>query len=154
MKKLVCLIGLICLFCSERVFSQVIKIENGVSFSKMNLPGNVFHDNLSMYSMNVGCDYLERKWYFLSSEIGYVRKGGAENAVYIDDPSDLRAIHLKNTLDYITINASFNVKYNLGDLICMLELPPRLIFSSKTDSNRMLQKRIKTKKFFLLIKSF
>lgn len=131
MKKLVCLIGLICLFCSERVFSQVIKIENGVSFSKMNLPGNVFHDNLSMYSMNVGCDYLERKWYFLSSEIGYVRKGGAENAVYIDDPSDLRAIHLKNTLDYITINASFNVKYNFRGFNLYAGIAPTLDFLVK-----------------------
>lgn len=127
MKKLVCLIGLICLFCSERAFSQVIKIENGVSFSKMNLPGDAFHDNLSMYSMNIGCDYLEKEWYFLSSEIGYVRKGGK----YFNDPSDVRASHFENTLDYITMNTSFNVKYNLKGVNLYAGIAPTLDFLVK-----------------------
>ena len=71
MKKLVCLIGLICLFCSERTFSQVIKIENGVSFSKMNAASSLnFHNPLPFYTVNIGCDYLEKDWFFLSSEIG------------------------------------------------------------------------------------
>lgn len=131
MKKLILLCSLFCVFCVEKTFAQVFKIENGISFSKMNLPGNAFHDNLSMYSMNVGCDYLERKWYFLSSEIGYVRKGGADNAVYIDNPSDLRAIHLKNTLDYITINTSFNIKYNFRGFNLYAGIAPTLDFLVK-----------------------
>ena len=109
MKKLVCLIGLICLFCSEITFSQVIKIENGVSFSKMNAASSLnFHNPLPFYTVNIGCDYLEKDWFFLSSEIGYVRKGGKGHS------NDEIGFSEKNTLDCITLNTSFNVKYNVG----------------------------------------
>lgn len=127
MKKLVLLCSMFCIFCVEKTFAQVLKIENGISFSKMNLPGDAFHDNLSMYSMNIGCDYLEKGWYFLSSEIGYVRKGGK----YFDDPSDVRASHFENTLDYITMNTSFNVKYNLKGVNLYAGIAPTLDFLVK-----------------------
>ena len=126
MKKLVCLIGLICLFCSERTFSQVIKIENGVSFSKMNAASSLnFHNPLSFYTVNIGCDYLERDWFFLSSEIGYVRKGGKGHS------NDEIGFSEKNTLDCITLNTSFNVKYNVGGFNLYLGVAPTLDFALK-----------------------
>lgn len=126
MKKLVCLIGLICLFCSERTFSQVIKIENGVSFSKMNAASSLnIHNPLPFYTVNIGCDYLEKDWFFLSSEIGYVRKGGKGHS------NDEIGFSEKNTLDCITLNTSFNVKCNVGGFNLYLGVAPTLDFALK-----------------------
>ena len=127
MKKVILLIGLICLFSSERIFSQVIKIENGVSFSKMNVGSATFRNPLSFYTVNIGCDYLEKDWFFLSSEIGCVRKGGKGHS------DDERGFSEKNTLDCITLNTSFNVKYNAGGFNLYIGAAPTLDFPLKNE---------------------
>ncbi len=71
---LVCLI--LCLPIMMK--AQVLKIENGMAFSSLVNEGeDLFDKSLSSYQMSIGLDYLDQGWYALSSNVGYLRKGGS-----------------------------------------------------------------------------
>lgn len=54
-------------------FSQVIKLEHGLNFTWMK--GDDLYEKRPTYSVMLGCDYFEHDWFYLSSEIGYIKKG-------------------------------------------------------------------------------
>ena len=56
------------------IYSQVIKMENGANLTWMD--GGGYTKKRGAYSFMLGCDYLEKDWFMLSSEIGYIQRGG------------------------------------------------------------------------------
>ena len=56
------------------IYSQVIKMENGANLTWMD--GGCYTKKRGAYSFMLGCDYLEKDWFMLSSEIGYIQRGG------------------------------------------------------------------------------
>lgn len=112
MKKIiVCL--LLALSNFSLLSSQVIKIENGLSISSMNSTKfNLLNDNLYTYSVLLGCDYLEHRYFYLSSGIGYIQKGGVDNVIQLDENAHpLNTISMKGKWDYLHLNTSFRIKY-------------------------------------------
>lgn len=99
------IIGFICL--STALNAQVFKIENGISISSLkNL------DRTTNYQVSIGLDYLDRDWYELSSEVGYIRKGSKiKHHIYMDESISIPDI-IKLDLDphYVTINTTFRLK--------------------------------------------
>jgi len=60
-------------------FSQVIKIENGLSIQSMTTRNfDFFSEGIRSYSLMLGLDYFKHSHYELSSEIGYLERGGKE----------------------------------------------------------------------------
>ncbi|WP_297906534.1 outer membrane beta-barrel protein [uncultured Parabacteroides sp.] len=105
---LVCLI--LCLPVMMR--AQVLKIENGMAFSSLVNEGeDLFDKSLSSYQMSIGLDYLDQGWYELSSNVGYLRKGGSFDFYETTDMGlGMHEGHMKYRLDYITLNTTFRVK--------------------------------------------
>ena len=110
-KVIVCL--LLALSNFSLLSSQVIKIENGLSISSMNSTKfNLLNDNLYTYSVLLGCDYLEHRYFYLSSGIGYIQKGGVDNVIQLDENAHpLNTISIKGKWDYLHLNTSFRIKY-------------------------------------------
>ena len=110
-KVIVCL--LLALSNFSLLSSQVIKIENGLSISSMNSTKfNLLNDNLYTYSVLLGCDYLEHRYFYLSSGIGYIQKGGVDNVIQLDENAHpLNTISMKGKWDYLHLNTSFRIKY-------------------------------------------
>ncbi len=112
-------------FCS---FSQIIKFQPGVSISNadLNLGLNDWKYNnktLFGYSFFFGCDYLNNKYYNLSSNIGALKKGGDVTATSLTEP--YRQLDLN--LDYLSVNTTFELKYPLLNKITpFLSYGPRL----------------------------
>jgi len=95
------------------VSSQVIKVENGLSVSSMNSSKfDLMNGSFYSYSVLLGCDYWEHPYFYLSSSIGYIKKGGKDNVLLLDSYSQpLQNVTVKGKWDYLHLNTSFRIKY-------------------------------------------
>jgi len=110
MKKNNCILVICLLVCiSTSIKSQVLKIENGIAFAnqvmKVSGGGKYTGETIHPYQVSAGIEYMNKDWYYLSSSIGYLRKG--EGGI-LDSPENgtpyqkLTVVH-----DYITANTTF-----------------------------------------------
>ena len=127
---LVCLI--LCLPIMMK--AQVLKIENGMAFSSLvNKGEDLFDKSLSSYQMSIGLDYLDQGWYALSSNVGYLRKGGSFDFYEATDPG---LNMLKNEFSPYYV-AGVRLSWNFGSLYT-LRNDRRVIAANRQllDSNR------------------
>jgi len=87
--------------------SQVIRLENGVAISHIK---DGFERDIYTYQNSLGLDYLDRDWYYLSSNVGYYRAGGEIYVAQSINDLFLQALYI----DYLTFNTTFNAKVNLS----------------------------------------
>lgn len=99
---------------------QTIKIQGGTSISKLDwVPKGlnldpVYHEAIISYSIFGGFDFLEKQYSNLSSSIGMIRKGGkSEFPVYDQNLELIGQIMQKPFLDYLSINTTIDLKYEL-----------------------------------------
>lgn len=100
---------LLCLMGPAR--AQVITIENGVSVAK--LKKGYDGQNLYPYQMSLGMEYMDRGRYNLSSQIGFLKKGGkTEEFKIFGEESGTAAGKGRDRLHirYLTMNTTFEVK--------------------------------------------
>ena len=102
--------------------AQQIYIENGVSISSI---GKSEYE--SSYQVSLGINYLHRKNYFLTTNIGYISKGG--RFYYTDDNNQDKFINNK----YITLSVLFNLSKQLNNSLLYLGLGPR--YDIRVNSN-------------------
>ena len=105
------------------MFSQVIKFSNGVLISTTTNQKKTFmNESVASYTASIGVEYLEHKYFYLSSEIGYVQLGGKESDAYID------AVHASvcEKWNYLQLNTTFRVKYPINHTHFYLGLGPKL----------------------------
>lgn len=122
MKKNI-LSALLLLVCST-VFSQTIKIENGLSFSSMDSKEfHILSENVTNYSFLAGCDYFEHKFYYISSEIGYLQIGGKETN---DPAANNTLINIQDIWQYIHLNTTIRFKYQTGNSQLFVGVGPKL----------------------------
>jgi len=96
----------ICLILAGTSYSQIFKVDNGVTINSLKGEDfDLFPRKIVSYSMMLGVEYFERKWYYLSSEIGYLQLGGKEGEMS-DDP----ASGDKQTWNYTQLNTSFRLR--------------------------------------------
>lgn len=137
MKKILLVVFALLMMGVNEIFSQVVKVENGLSLSWMK--GDNLENKLSAYSVMLGCDYLEHDWFYLSSEIGYIKKGGKDN-VYDrfyeeDNYASVGYAGIKSKLNYLHINTSFRVKHSFDKLTIYAGIAPTIDFLLKEKSN-------------------
>jgi hypothetical protein len=101
---------------------QTLTFQGGLSYSKLDfevdmLDETLFNDQLIGYSFLIGMDYADNKFFNLSTNIGVIRKGGKDDIMLSNEAGDnLGYIEVEETLDYFTINTTFDLKYELNHL--------------------------------------
>ena len=131
MKKLYIL--LIGLSLTVQSFCQTINIQGGASTSILSWQYAdkilVYNEALLGYSYLIGLEYLDKKYFNLSTNLGMLRKGGRETArafytyrngvdEYIDNPG-VSVIVINDeisTLDYLSLNTTFDLKYPINEI--------------------------------------
>ncbi len=113
MTKKLSLSILIILINTLNLFSQIIKVENGISMTSFQFKSyeSPFDKKIYTYQISSGIDYLDKGWFNLSSNVGYIRRGG--KSIYESRNNDgdyLGKIADKIHIDYLTLNTTFNVK--------------------------------------------
>jgi hypothetical protein len=132
MRRLV-LIFIGCLI-SGLTYGQILKIQTGVAISSLHarseFMGNVFtkqYDPLIGNSLFLGLEYLDKKYYSLSTNIGYLRKGSTEEYQQVNQAGEWVKKERKQALDYVSINTMVDIKYPLQEkIIPFISLGPRI----------------------------
>lgn len=95
-----------CLFFIGNCYCQTLKIDNGISiYSLKGKKVDLFPGQISSYSGLLGVEYLEQKWFYLSSQIGFLKLGGKESPTIGDTTS-----RDKQSWNYVQLNTSFRVR--------------------------------------------
>jgi hypothetical protein len=104
---------LIFLLLAKSVNAQVsksiyLKLDNGIMLSSFRNSINVdiLANNNSNYSTSIGIDYLQKKWFCLSSQIGYARIGGREANDGLVGTSNFK---ISENSDYVHVNTTIRV---------------------------------------------
>ncbi|HCO66399.1 MAG TPA: hypothetical protein DIT04_01385 [Dysgonomonas sp.] len=115
-----------------KCFSQVVKIKNGITFSRMTGSSfDILNKNTTLYTGFIGLDYFEHDYFYLSSEIGYMKKGGKEY-IPLSEPEiehpiwNLANRDIKANLDYLQLNTTFRAKYPLGSIHVFAGIGPKI----------------------------
>ena len=95
--------------------SSYLKIDNGVILSSFgsNPNLNILSNNNRNYSTSLGIDYLQKKWFYLSSQIGYAKIGGQETNEGLIGTNDFKIIE---NSDYFHVNTTFRITTRRQDL--------------------------------------
>jgi hypothetical protein len=96
----------ICLIFIENCYSQTLKISNGISINSLKGKRiDLFPGKINSYSGMLGVEYLQREWFYLSSEVGYLKLGGKESETIGDTTS-----RDKQWWNYVQLNTSFRIR--------------------------------------------
>lgn len=105
-------VWLVCVLLSIAAMgkAQVVTLENGVGITSLRT-GDFSTDKVYPYHISLGYQYLDKGWFNLSSNIGYLRKGGQVkidyNSIFGESSGN---VILKSKLNYLTINTTFDIK--------------------------------------------
>jgi hypothetical protein len=125
-------------------FGQTLKIQTGISISKLFFDNSLtkesdFNNKVNSFTGLIGVEYLNFKYFNLSSNIGYNKKGGKEVFEVIDpEGNSLGNKEVIIRLDYLTLNTTINFKLPIKNkLFPFIEIGPRIdyLFSYSDDVN-------------------
>lgn len=106
------------LLISKVLIAQHLKLDNSILVTSYtnnkDLP--ILHDKLSVHSISLGADYLDKKWFYLSSQLGYFKIGGKENYYEIEPQKS----------SYIHLNTTFRIYKEYTDLVFFIGAGPYL----------------------------
>lgn len=107
-KRKIMWLVIVLVFLALNVKAQVIKIENGFAITDLKIK-NSSNDWVYPYQVSLGLDYMDREWYGLSSQIGFLRKGTGGIINRTGEWGEAGTEH-KLQLDYLTMNTTFRIK--------------------------------------------
>lgn len=119
LQRKIILFAFILFAISQSVISQSIFWENGISISSISK-----ETSMKTYTSNLNIDYLHNDWYYLSSGIGYIQKGGD---LYIYDINTY-LVSSKISNKYVSINTVFNVMKPINNWDLYVGVGPRIDF--------------------------
>jgi len=127
-------IGLLLIGLTITIFAngQIVKIQGGPSFSQLDLKlnlidGGVYRNNETMvsYSVFAGVDYLEKKYFNLSSNIGMIRKRGRGAGARDYGSGWQFGLSNKLSLDYLSMNTTMDFNYPIKKISPFISVGPR-----------------------------
>jgi hypothetical protein len=113
---------------SESKNGQHIKIQTGTTLSKLDWQNlGLYNETLIGHSLLAGIDYLENKYFNLSSNLGFIQKGGKETLIFVDvEGEQIAEITMEAKLDYFTVNTTLDLKYPIKDkILSFISVGPR-----------------------------
>ncbi len=136
--------------------AQVLKIENGLSFSSMqdDTPMHQFVHNATGYTGRIGVDWLQHKWFYLSSEVGYMATGGVDH-VFMSDGAGIDTGILKWHLrrDNVHINTTFRAQWVRNNFHAYVGIGPKVDIPVNISSDGDTQSNLFKKDIMLGVKA-
>ena len=118
------------------VHSQTVKIFNGVVLSQLRTTTveGVYDSYVCDYSCSLGIDYWKHKYFNLSSQIGYVTRGGlSDTEVWAD--SGIVSDNIVIKLRYVDFNTLFVGRIPINQFCIYAGVGPSVSFLLKRTSN-------------------
>jgi hypothetical protein len=115
MKKVISLF-LICINSFLFTGAQTVKIDNGIGFSQMKSnQNNLFTKNYCSYNIGVGLEYLEYKYFYISSKIIYLNRGGKDEMIVTNESGESILKNLCENWNFISFNTTLRTKISLKE---------------------------------------
>lgn len=105
------MILIFCVSCVIKSNAQAVTFENGVAFSRINNILSFKQD----YWWGVKFSYLEKKFFYLSSGIDFIRKGGT---LFFSEDEAIITGEINNL--YMSLNTMFYIKRKVKEQWCIL----------------------------------
>ena len=130
---------------------QVLKIQGGTSISKLTytLKGitadPLFEETYVGACFFAGMDYVNKPYFNLSTNVGWINKGGKDEFPVVNEIGELtgETRTVTPTLDYLSVNTTFNLKYPVKEkFVPFLCLGPRFDYLVKSSKEFKLLKDI------------
>lgn len=110
--------------------SQIIKVENGISVSSLK---EDFTHKVRPYLFMLNVEYCDKGWFDLSSGIGKLTKGGQMKIpLTAEDGTSLGYGDINMYADYLTLNTTFDLKYEKNRFALYVGAGPRIDIRLKT----------------------
>jgi hypothetical protein len=124
---------------------QIVKLQIGRNWSILGDgkstqsfdPLKGFDEPFPGYSVFIGIDYLNLKFFNLSSNLGYILKKGEQSYISLRPNGGSDLVTNKTNLGYLSINTTIDMKYPIRNLLIpFISLGPRLdyLISNKSES--------------------
>lgn len=102
------------------IYAQIsVRVGAGATISSMTLrqPWDLLDDKVVTYNASVSMDYLQRKYFYLSSEFKYLQFGGDDHELYSIGTTghDLKGLPEPETWSYLQLNTKFRARIPYGD---------------------------------------
>lgn len=129
MRKCVIAIIYMCLFASIGN-SQELKISTGISLSSLNFKNASFlSKNIKYPFVSIGMNYLDHKYWCLSSEIGFIENGGMEKDItVVPNEGQILKKDIKEHWPCLQLNTTFRAKVPVKNNYFLLGAGPALGF--------------------------
>ena len=119
---------LLCFFTlwltSFSISAQYLKIDNGIILGSFSNEDDlaILDSRVVNYIGSVGLDYLEKEWFSLSSQIGYVRIGGEQEI----DNATPEIGEIKEQKNYVHFNTTFRSRLDMEEVSFFVGIGPTL----------------------------
>ncbi len=127
MKRIILLAATI--VTSLALSAQVLKLDVGTSFAYMqdDTPMHNFSKTLIGNSLTLGVDWMEKNWFYLSSEIGYLTSGGVDRIDIMEGSGlPLDEIDWRLQRHNIHLNTTFRAKWGYKKFHAYLGVGPKM----------------------------
>ena len=136
---------------STNLKSQELFWENGIAFSKLNTRNvenanlDLYPNGITTYQTSMGINYFQHKYYYLSSALGYLEKGGKYPSRYNNRQELLPSE--KFLVQYLTLNTLFCLKMDIRKEHYYIGVGPRLdirlndkiVFDTKSENTSIIE---------------
>lgn len=125
------LTSLLLLMLAKNASGQYLKLDNGITLSSFQNKNNLSilsSSRSTSYSLMLGCDYLQKSWFYLSSQVGYLNLGGKE----INSSLQGSDVNVSESKSYIHLNTTLRVYTKSSNLKFFLGVGPYLNFLAGT----------------------
>ena len=136
------LLLLLLILTGTTINAQTIFVKIGPSFSKLTWSNSLlkvdgFKKGLVSFDAMAGVNYLNFKYFNLSSGLGFIQKGGKEDGVVTDIVGrPVGNIEQVEKLNYLTVNTTFNFKVPVAKFLePYLSAGPRLDYLISYNEN-------------------
>ncbi|MDR1202019.1 MAG: hypothetical protein LBL58_10385 [Tannerellaceae bacterium] len=123
-------VSILFLYFSAQAQAQTIKLENGMAFTSLKGNEGISVGVMRPYQIALGVSYLDREWFNLSSQVGYIRKGGKDKIPVSngDQSAPTDHVYMKMGADYVSANTTFQLKRNVRNETYYVGAGPRVDF--------------------------
>jgi hypothetical protein len=113
-------------------FGQTLNLRFGPSFSNLNWNKSgaddyIFDEGIIGFNFLLGLDYLDFRYFNLTSNIGILQKGGTGSLTDLQNPEGITESSATTILNYVTFNTMFVAKLPVKDrVVPFIHIGPRL----------------------------
>ena len=117
--------------CFNNSFAQILALKTGPVVSRLDCHIPALHDTelnkgYTGVAVVAGADYLIKKYFCLSTDLGYINSGGRGHTLVHDEEGD-HDLTIKTNLHFITFNTLLHLQYKFANHVePFIGIGPRL----------------------------